>query len=235
MLRFVTLLNARRRVRDTAHERQRWSLNELIRQASKTWHGVKVGQPDWGEHSHAFAFEARLRQEGIRIYLILNAYWEPLEFELPQVGDGARSWCRWIDTCARSCRRTSARGRRRLRCPAARIGRRRAPSSYCLKDREVKRSSSGRHWCKNSPGCAGESSVYSVSVREDHAMKIGIVGAGFVGSAAAYAMVMRGVGTEIVLVDRNTRPRGRPGGRHPSRDPLRLSHPRQCGRLRCPG
>jgi glycogen operon protein len=73
-------------------------LNELIRQASKTWHGVKVGQPDWGEHSHAFAFEARLRQEAIRIYLILNAYWEPLEFELPQMGDGARSWYRWIDT-----------------------------------------------------------------------------------------------------------------------------------------
>lgn len=35
-------------------------------------------------------------------------------------------------------------------------------------------------------------------------MRIGIVGAGFVGSAAAYAMVMRGVGSEIVLVDRNT-------------------------------
>ena len=25
----------------------------MIRQASKTWHGVKVEQPDWGEHSHA--------------------------------------------------------------------------------------------------------------------------------------------------------------------------------------
>jgi isoamylase len=98
-LRFVTLLNARRRLRDTAHERQRWSLNELIRQASKTWHGVKVGQPDWGEHSHAFAFGAQLRQEGLSIYLILNAYWEPLEFELPPVGDsGAGSWRRWIDT-----------------------------------------------------------------------------------------------------------------------------------------
>jgi isoamylase len=48
VLRFVTLLNARRRVRDMTHERQRWSLNELIRQSSKTWHGVKVGQPDWG-------------------------------------------------------------------------------------------------------------------------------------------------------------------------------------------
>jgi L-lactate dehydrogenase len=34
-------------------------------------------------------------------------------------------------------------------------------------------------------------------------MKIGIVGCGMVGSASAYALVMRGVGREIVLVDRN--------------------------------
>lgn len=34
-------------------------------------------------------------------------------------------------------------------------------------------------------------------------MKIGIVGTGFVGSTAAYAMVMRGVGRRIVLVDVN--------------------------------
>ncbi|WP_207486008.1 L-lactate dehydrogenase [Arenibaculum pallidiluteum] len=34
-------------------------------------------------------------------------------------------------------------------------------------------------------------------------MKIGIVGTGHVGSAAAYAMVLRGVGSEIVLVDRD--------------------------------
>jgi L-lactate dehydrogenase len=34
--------------------------------------------------------------------------------------------------------------------------------------------------------------------------KIGIVGCGFVGSTAAYAMVMRGVGREIVLVDINS-------------------------------
>jgi L-lactate dehydrogenase len=36
-------------------------------------------------------------------------------------------------------------------------------------------------------------------------MKIGIVGSGVVGSTAAYAMVMRGVGREIVLVDVNAR------------------------------
>ncbi|MBN2084818.1 MAG: L-lactate dehydrogenase [Anaerolineales bacterium] len=34
-------------------------------------------------------------------------------------------------------------------------------------------------------------------------MKIGIIGSGVVGSTAAYAMVMRGVGREIVLVDKN--------------------------------
>jgi L-lactate dehydrogenase len=34
-------------------------------------------------------------------------------------------------------------------------------------------------------------------------MKIGVVGAGLVGSTSAYAMVMTGVGSEIVLVDKN--------------------------------
>src|ERR1035441_9170315 len=34
-------------------------------------------------------------------------------------------------------------------------------------------------------------------------MKVGIVGCGFVGSTAAYAMVMEGIGREIVLVDNN--------------------------------
>ncbi len=34
-------------------------------------------------------------------------------------------------------------------------------------------------------------------------MKIGIVGAGQVGATAAYAMMLRGVGSKIVLVERN--------------------------------
>jgi L-lactate dehydrogenase len=36
------------------------------------------------------------------------------------------------------------------------------------------------------------------------AMKIGIVGSGFVGATVGYALVMRGVGREIVLVDKDT-------------------------------
>jgi glycogen operon protein len=94
--RFVTLLNGRRLLRDPEHEHRRVSLDQMLRQATKSWHGVKIGQPDWSHHSHSLALEAELPREGLRIYLILNAYWEPLEFELPPAGD--RCWCRWIDT-----------------------------------------------------------------------------------------------------------------------------------------
>ena len=101
--RFVSLLIARRLLRDAEHEHRRLSLNQLLRQASKAWHGVKVGQPDWSDHSHSLAFEAELTREGLRVYLILNAYWEPLDFELPPVGDGgAGPWRRWIDTALES-------------------------------------------------------------------------------------------------------------------------------------
>ena len=34
-------------------------------------------------------------------------------------------------------------------------------------------------------------------------MKTGIIGSGFVGATAAYALVMRGVGRRVVLVDQN--------------------------------
>ena len=101
--RFVTLLNARRLLRDVEHERRRMSLNELIRHASRAWHGVKLGHPDWGEHSHSLAFAAALKQDGLFVYMILNAYWEALEFELPPIDHGgAGSWRRWIDTSLES-------------------------------------------------------------------------------------------------------------------------------------
>jgi isoamylase len=97
--RFVTLLNARRLLRDVEHERQRVSLNQLIRRANKTWHGVKLGQPDWRECSHSLAFTAELRAEQSLVHLMLNAYWEPLDFALPPMPDGDRDpWRRWIDT-----------------------------------------------------------------------------------------------------------------------------------------
>jgi isoamylase len=99
--RFVSLLAARRSLRDVEHERQRVSLNAFLREANRAWHGVKLHEPDWGESSHSIALSAELRNEGMFIYLIMNSYWEPLEFELPVVGEGA-SWRRWIDTALAS-------------------------------------------------------------------------------------------------------------------------------------
>jgi isoamylase len=101
--RFVTLLIARRVLRDTQRERQRVSLNQLIQQAEKTWHGVKIGKPDWSYDSHSLAFEAKLHQEKLRVYLILNAYWSPLDFELPPADESEPgAWRRWIDTSLES-------------------------------------------------------------------------------------------------------------------------------------
>jgi len=97
--RFVTLLNSRRLLRDAEYERRRVSLNQLLRQAKTAWHGVKLNQPDWSPSSRSVAFTAEISREKLLIHLILNAYWEALDFALPPAGNGGEStWRRWIDT-----------------------------------------------------------------------------------------------------------------------------------------
>lgn len=101
--RFVTLLNARRLLRNMEHERERMTLTQLIRRAKKEWHGIKLHQPDWSPHSHSIALTVELLEPNMLCHLILNAYWEPLEFELPPVRHGAANiWYRWIDTALES-------------------------------------------------------------------------------------------------------------------------------------
>lgn len=101
--RFVQLLIARRLLRDMEHEHRRLSLNQLLRQAKCGWHGVKLGQPDWGDCSHSLAFNAEMRAEGLLLHMILNAFWEPLDFQLPPVDNGEEHpWRRWIDTALES-------------------------------------------------------------------------------------------------------------------------------------
>jgi glycogen operon protein len=95
--RFVSLLAARRSERSDSAADQRISLTEMLEQAKTAWHGVKHLQPDWGATSHALAFGAELKREGVEIHLIMNAYWEPLDFELPRVSNNG-GWRRWIDT-----------------------------------------------------------------------------------------------------------------------------------------
>jgi glycogen operon protein len=100
VLRFVRLLTARRLRRDIEHERRRFTLTTLIDEADKAWHGLKPYQPDWGDDSHSLAFGTELRNEGLHIHWIMNAYLGPLEFELPRLE--AETWRRWIDTALAS-------------------------------------------------------------------------------------------------------------------------------------
>ena len=60
---------------------------------------MKLNQPDWGKASHSIAFTVEIRREKLLFYVILNAYWQPLDFELPRLDSaGENPWRRWIDT-----------------------------------------------------------------------------------------------------------------------------------------
>ena len=95
--RFVKLLIARRLMRSVEYERRRVSLNEMLRDAKKAWHGVTLDQPDWSSYSHSLALSADLPRHDLTLHLILNAYWQALNFELPKLPN-SRRWWRWIDT-----------------------------------------------------------------------------------------------------------------------------------------
>jgi isoamylase len=101
--RFVKLLIARRLLRDVEAEQQRKSLDQMLREARKAWHGVKLEQPDWSDWSHSLALGAELSKQKLLFYLMTNAYWNALNFELPPTDDrGEDPWHRWIDTALQS-------------------------------------------------------------------------------------------------------------------------------------
>ena len=62
-------------------------------------------------------------------------------------------------------------------------------------------------------------------------MKVGVVGAGAVGSSAAYAMVLQGTADEIVLTDLNAKYKAAAKGRISARDALRPFQFRSLRRL----
>ncbi len=74
------------------------TLAEFLDRSAVTWDGVKVGQPDWGDCSHTLSFTVT-GVGGKRFYhFILNAYSEPLKFELPAPNGSSQGWLRLVDT-----------------------------------------------------------------------------------------------------------------------------------------
>jgi isoamylase len=101
--RFVKMMLAFRARRDVVYEGSRLSLNQLLEQAQIEWHGIALRSPDWSDNSHSIAFTVSSLHGRFTIYAALNAYWEPLTFELPPDGKGTNGrWRRWIDTSLQS-------------------------------------------------------------------------------------------------------------------------------------
>jgi len=97
ILRFVKELIALRMNRDLPVERLDMTLNELLRRQPIQWHGIRLNAPDWSHQSHTLAATVLLLGYRSLLHLIANAYWEPLEFEVPPL-EGQKSWRRCVDT-----------------------------------------------------------------------------------------------------------------------------------------
>src|SRR5208282_3945669 len=105
--RFVqTLIGYRRRtMRASGAESLELSLNELLCHAEFDRHGVRLGKPDWADDSHSIACTIRSTplQLPLWLHVMINAYWEALDFDLPPMPAGTLAgWSRWIDTARES-------------------------------------------------------------------------------------------------------------------------------------
>jgi isoamylase len=94
MLRFFRLLIAFRKRHSCLRPRS-------FEQGPKVeWHGVHIGAPDWSEQSRSIAMHLHGKvatgEEADQIYVIANAFWEPLTFELPSLL--GREWYLFVDT-----------------------------------------------------------------------------------------------------------------------------------------
>ena len=103
LLRFVKLLLAGRLDLHRESADSAATLMEILGSASVRWHGVEPNKADWGPHSHSLAATARVPHLGATLHWIVNAYWEPLDFELPPVPEGCQGpWRQWINTARES-------------------------------------------------------------------------------------------------------------------------------------
>ena len=97
LLRFVTMLN---RIIRQCHIFQEEHILSSTYSSTKpyiTWHGTRIAKPDFNQNSHTLAFTLTHPGFGEKLHIILNAYWEALDFELPKLKNPLL-WHRISDT-----------------------------------------------------------------------------------------------------------------------------------------
>jgi isoamylase len=85
------------RLRSSVHPdpRRSGTLTQFLRHARIAWHGVKLCEPDWGEQSRSLAVTFQEPDGPALAHVMVNAWSEPLDFELPRVEQG---WRLMVDT-----------------------------------------------------------------------------------------------------------------------------------------
>ncbi len=97
--RFVKGLIRVRNLRESVRDDHHLTLAELMAQVKVQLHGVRLGAPDTSAQSHSLAVTASSLSGDLLMHFALNAFWEPLEFELPTLPGWASSgWRRVIDS-----------------------------------------------------------------------------------------------------------------------------------------
>jgi len=97
--RFVQGLIRIRNLRESVKKDHQLTLSELMKRVNVQLHGVRLGAPDTSLDSHSLAVTASSLSGDLLMHFALNAYWEPLDFELPVLPPRARSgWLRIIDS-----------------------------------------------------------------------------------------------------------------------------------------
>jgi glycogen operon protein len=99
LFRFVKVLIASRLMRDSAATGFEMSLTEALKGPLVTWHGDKLNQPNWSGNSHSIAFTIQSITRRLLMHYMVNAWTEPITFELPPHPKGKKvKWKRWLDT-----------------------------------------------------------------------------------------------------------------------------------------
>lgn len=62
------------------------------------WHGTKLDDPDWSYNSHSLAFNLVHPEAGENFYVMINAFWDELEFEIPECSSKGKVWKEVINT-----------------------------------------------------------------------------------------------------------------------------------------
>jgi glycogen operon protein len=96
--RFTQMLLALRVNRNLPANRLGMTLNELLHHVPIQWHGVKLNHPGWGSEAHILSATLRMLEGRVMVHLMVNAYWEALEFEVPPMKAGHAPWQRCLDT-----------------------------------------------------------------------------------------------------------------------------------------